>query len=140
MIKEAKISDYDILAKIDLASNKALADEDINNIREALTNYGKVVFIDYENEIPVAYAQCTLAEEELVPIAYLEKISIKSNYQNKGIDKKLLNKCEAWAKDRGCTKFTASCSITDEKAMDLYKYSGFSEISKVAYFSKELDI
>ena len=52
----------------------------------------------------------------------------------------ILNKCEDWAKDRGCEKFTASCNIDDEQAMNLYNYSGFSEISKVAYFSKELNI
>ena len=141
MIKEAKISDYDIIAQIDKDSNKnKLENEQLNNIREALTNYSKVVFIDYENEIPVAYAQCSLQDENISPIGYLEKISIKRNYQNKGIAKKLLNKCEDWAKDRGCEKFTASCNIDDEQAMNLYNYSGFSEISKVAYFSKELNV
>ena len=85
-------------------------------------------------------AQCSLQDENISPIGYLEKISIKRNYQNKGIAKKLLNKCEDWAKDRGCEKFTASCNIDDEQAMNLYNYSGFSEISKVAYFSKELNI
>lgn len=48
MIKEAKISDYDIIAQIDEDSNiNKLENEQLNNIREALTNYSKVVFIDY---------------------------------------------------------------------------------------------
>ena len=39
MIKEAKISDYDIIAQIDEDSNKnQLENEQLNNIREALTN------------------------------------------------------------------------------------------------------
>ena len=140
MIKEAKISDYEIIMQIDKDNDTNIENEQLNTIREALTNYSKVVYIDYENEIPVAYAQCTLQDENIAPIGYLEKISIKRNYQNKGIAKKLLNKCEAWAKDRGCCKFTASCNIDDEQAMNLYNYSGFSEVNKVAYFSKELDV
>ena len=48
MIKEAKISDYDIIAQIDEDSNKnQLENEQLNNIREALTNYSKVVFIEF---------------------------------------------------------------------------------------------
>ena len=50
MIKEAKISDYDIIAQIDEDSNKnKLENEQLYYIRVALTNYSKVVFIDYEN-------------------------------------------------------------------------------------------
>ncbi len=141
MIKEAKISDYDIISKIVTDDDKnTILDEDVRDIREALTNYNKVVFIDYENEIPVAFARCSLTEENSKPTGYLEQISIKRNYQNKGIAKRLLNKCEAWAKDKGCERFTATCNIDDKHTMDLYNYSGFSEISKIAYFSKELNI
>ncbi len=94
MIKEAIISDYEIIEEI-ISDNYEfkLLEEETNTIREALTNYNKVVYIDYENEIPVAYAQCSLKNEANM-VGYLEKIYIKHNYQNKGIDKKLLNKCE----------------------------------------------
>lgn len=140
MIKEAKISDYDIISDIMQSSNNnSLLDEEIKVIREALTNYSKVVYIDYENEIPVAFAQCTLKEDDqLNQIGYLVQIHIKKNYKNKGIDKRLLSKCEEWAKNKGCNKFTASCSIDDTQKLDLYNYSGFSEINKVAYFSKNI--
>ncbi len=140
MIKEAKISDYDIISDIMQSSNNnSLLDEEIKVIREALTNYSKVVYIDYDNEIPVAFAQCTLKEDDqLNQIGYLEQIHIKKNYKNKGIDKRLLSKCEEWAKNKGCNKFTASCSIDDTQKLDLYNYSGFSEINKVAYFSKNI--
>ena len=140
MIKEGKKSDYDIISDIMQSSNNnSLLDEEIKVIREALTNYSKVVYIDYENEIPVAFAQCTLKEDDqLNQIGYLEQIHIKKNYKNKGIDKRLLLKCEEWAKNKGCNKFTASCSIDDTQKLDLYNYSGFSEINKVAYFSKNI--
>ena len=102
MIKEAKISDYDIISEIATDVNKTqIFDEDIMEIREALTNYNKIVYIDYENEIPVAFAQCSLKDEEVKPTGYLEHMFIKKNYQNKGIAKKLLNKCETWAKEKG---------------------------------------
>lgn len=141
MIKEAKISDYDIISGIATdVNNKPIFDEDIIEIREALTNYNKIVFIDYENEIPVAFAQCSLKDEDVKPTGYLEHMFIKKNYQNKGIAKRLLNKCEAWAKDKGCEKFTATCNVDDKHTMDLYNYSGFSEVSKIAYFSKELNV
>ena len=91
MIKEAIISDYEIIEEI-ISDNYEfkLLEEETNTIREALTNYNKVVYIDYENEIPVAYAQCSLKNEANM-VGYLEKIYIKHNYQNKGIDKKLLH-------------------------------------------------
>ena len=56
MIKEAIISDYEIIEEI-ISDNYEfkLLEEETNTIREALTNYNKVVYIDYENEIPVAY-------------------------------------------------------------------------------------
>ena len=139
MIKEAIISDYEIIEEI-ISNNYEfkLLEEETNTIREALTNYNKVVYIDYENEIPVAYAQCSLKNEANM-VGYLEKIYIKHNYQNKGIDKKLLNKCEEWAKIKGCEKFTASCNLSNESLMDLFNHLGFSETDKIAYFSKELD-
>ena len=80
MIKEAKISDYDIISDIMQGSNDKLLDDDAKIIREALTNYSKVLYIDYENEIPVAFAQCTLKEDDqLNQIGYLEQIHIKKN-------------------------------------------------------------
>lgn len=138
MIREAIISDYEIIEKIISDNYKfKLLEEETNTIREALTNYNKVVYIDYENNIPVAYAQCSIKNDTTT--GYLERIYIKHNYQNKGIDKKLLNKCEIWAKSKGCEKFTASCNLSDESLIYLLNNLGFSETSKIAYFSKELD-
>ena len=54
MIKEAIISDYEIIEEI-ISDNYEfkLLEEETNTIREALTNYNKVVYID-ETEIPVS--------------------------------------------------------------------------------------
>lgn len=140
MIREAKISDLETLSEILLNDNtKEMANYENFLIRDALTNYNKVVFIDYENEIPVAFAQCSLIDEEkLNPIASLDQICIKKNYQNKGIAKRLLVKCEAWAKEKECKKFSAKCNIEDINTMNMYSHSGFSEVNKVAYFSKDI--
>ncbi len=141
MIKEAMIGDYDIISKIATDDDKkTLLEDDARNIKEALTDYSKVIFIDYENEIPVAFARCSLREEDVKPTGYVEQITIKRNYQNKGLAKRLLNKCEIWAKDRGCQKLTANCNIDDQHAIEMYNHSGFSETDKIAYFSKELNL
>ncbi|MDE6845684.1 MAG: GNAT family N-acetyltransferase [Lachnospiraceae bacterium] len=61
------------------------------------------IFLKYENDIPVGFAQCQLRHDyvegtETSPVGYLEGIFIMENYRNRGYAKELLNECEKWAK------------------------------------------
>lgn len=133
MIKEAKISDCELI--LSLADNKNIEGE----IRKSLTSYNEAVFIDYENDIPVGFAICSISDEKsLNPIGTLNQIMLKQTYKNKGIDKRLLNKCEKWAKDKGCKTFAVTCLAEEKQKREFYNFAGFTETDNIVYFSKEL--
>lgn len=77
-------------------------------------------FLKYENEEPVAFAQCQLCYDyvegtKTSPVGYLEGIFVKQEYCRKGYAKELLRACEAWAKEKGCTEFASDCEINNEE-------------------------
>ena len=136
MIREAKISDCELLISL---AGKENSEEQMKEMRKSLTSYNEAVFIDYENEIPVGYAICGIKEEESIePVGTLSELNLKPTYRNKGIDKRLLNKCENWAKDKGCKTFAVTCLAEDTQKIDFYNYAGFKKTNNIVYFSKEL--
>ena len=90
MIKKAKNEDLEILAKLAVLMWREYSiNELINKFSEIMTNGKSQFFLQYENNVPIGFAQCQLRYDYVEgtstsPVGYLEGIFIKEGYRNKG--------------------------------------------------------
>lgn len=101
-------------------------DELADEFSEILLKDDAQIFLKYEDDIPVGFAQCQLQHDyvegtETTPVGYLEGIFIMESYRNRGYAKELLNKCEMWAKDKGCKEFASDCEIHNDISFKFHK-------------------
>ena len=110
---------------------------------EIIASPESAVFLLYDGEMPVGFAQCQLRHDyvegtESSPVGYLEGIFVEEGYRNKGYAKELLKQCEAWAKDMGCSEFASDCELTNTGSLAFHLKMGFEEANRVICFTKKL--
>ena len=83
MIKKAGHEDLEILAKLAvLMWREHSINELINEFSEIMTNGKSQFFLQYENNVPIGFAQCQLRYDYVegtstYPVGYLEGIFVK---------------------------------------------------------------
>ena len=75
---------------------------------------------------------------ETTPVGYLEGIFVKESYRNRGYARELLNKCETWAKDKGCKEFASDCELDNGNSFQFHKAMNFTEANRIICFTKKL--
>lgn len=50
----------------------------------------------------------------------------------------LPDRCEAWARDRGCREFAGDCELTNPDSIGFHRASGFREANRIVCFVKPL--
>ncbi len=144
MIKKAKNEDLEILAKLAVLMWREYSiNELINKFSEIMTNGKSQFFLQYENNVPIGFAQCQLRYDYVEgtstsPVGYLEGIFIKEGYRNKGYAKKLLTECEVWARENGCHEFASDCEIDNIDSFYFHKAMNFTEANRIICFTKKL--
>ena len=101
------------------------------------------VFLKVEGDCAVGFAQCQLRHDyvegtETSPVWYLEGIYVASAYRHRGIAGALLNACEAWAREMGCTEFASDCELDNPESLAFHKSAGFTEANRIICFTKKL--
>ncbi|MDE5865099.1 MAG: GNAT family N-acetyltransferase [Lachnospiraceae bacterium] len=144
MIRKASKNDVKTIAELAVLmwednSVDGLADE----FSELLSKDDAQIFLKYENDIPVGFAQCQLRYDyvegtETSPVGYLEGILVMEGYRNRGYAKELLKECEKWAKDKGCEEFASDCEIDNDKSLQFHKAMNFTEANRIICFTKKL--
>lgn len=144
MIKKASKNDIRIIANMAVLmwtdnSVDDLADE----FSELITKDTAQIFLKYDNDIPVGFAQCQLRSDyvegtETSPVGYLEGIYIMEGYRHSGYAKELLKECEKWAKDKGCKEFASDCEIENMDSFRFHKAMNFTEANRIICFTKKL--
>ena len=144
MIRKATPNDTRVLAElaIQMWSNHTVSELN-TDFAEIVLNKDAVCFIKYVDEIPVGFAQCQLRHDYVEgthssPVGYLEGIFVVPEYQHKGYAKELLNECELWAKEKGCTEFASDCELNNINSFNFHMAMGFEEANRVICFRKEL--
>ena len=118
-------------------------DELLEEFSALLTRKTAAVFLAcVENEL-VGFAQCQLRYDyvegtESSPVGYLEGIFVKPEFRKNGIAKQLLAKCEAWAREKGCTEFASDCELTNTNSLRFHLQLGFEEANRIICFTKKL--
>lgn len=101
------------------------------------------VFIAAEESAPIGFAQAQLRHDYVEgtsgsPVGYLEGIFVKAPYQNRGVASSLLEKCESWAKEKGCSEFASDCELTNAASLAFHLKLGFAEVNRIICFTKRI--
>lgn len=144
MIRQASKDDIWMIAGLavklwDDSSVEELAEE----FSELIVKDNACVFLKYENDISVGFAQCQLRSDyvegtETSPVGYLEGIFILEGYRKRGYAKELLHACEAWAKDMGCKEFASDCELDNMDSFRFHMAMQFAEANRIICFTKKL--
>lgn len=71
-------------------------------------------------------------------VGYLEGWYVGSPRRGTGVGRALLEACERWARDQGCTEFASDASIDNESSRQAHLACGFDDAGLIRCFSKAL--
>jgi aminoglycoside 6'-N-acetyltransferase I len=144
MIKRAVLSDSREATELALL---LWPDHDFDELEKEISHiifsFENAVFLYMEEASPVGYAQCSLRKDYVEgtqsnPVGYLEGIFVKDAYRQRGIAKQLLEKCELWAKEKGCSEFASDCELDNTDSLRFHLNSGFEEANRIICFTKKI--
>lgn len=144
MIRKALKKDARIIADLAvLMWDNNSVDELADEFSSLLSKDDAQIFLKYEGDIPVGFAQCQLRYDyvegtETTPVGYLEGVFVAEGCRNRGYARELLNKCEMWAKDKGCKEFASDCEIDNDISLRFHKAMNFTEANRIICFTKKL--
>ena len=144
IIRKATKADSMILAEL------AIQMWDAHSIGELAASFADIIsgsgaacFLAYEEGAAIGFAQCQLRHDyvegtETSPVGYLEGIFVQERFRHQGCARALLNACEQWAKEKGCTEFASDCELDNEDSLKFHMKMGFEEANRVICFRKDL--
>jgi aminoglycoside 6'-N-acetyltransferase I len=144
MIKRAELADADALASLAL---QMWTDHDPNDRKdkflELIHSKDAACFLKYAHTKPIAFAQCQLRHDYVEgtsssPVGYLEGIFVSEEYRKKGIAAELLEECEKWAKEKGCSEFASDCELDNTDSLKFHTAMGFEETNRIICFKKTI--
>lgn len=110
---------------------------------ELLRSEETAVFLRGDAAAPLGFAQCGLRRDYVEgtsssPVGYLEGIYVEEEYRGQGHAKALLERCQAWAKEKGCREFASDCQLENETSLGFHLKLGFTEANRIICFTKKL--
>ncbi len=144
MIRQASNNDIGIIAGLAVKLwEDNLVEELTEEFSELISKDNACIFLKYENDIPVGFAQCQLRSDyvegtETSPVGYLEGIFVLEGYRKRGYAKELLHACETWAKDMGCAEFASDCELDNVDSFRFHMAMQFTEANRIICFTKKL--
>ena len=144
MIKEATLQEAKETANLALllwAGHKF--EELIQEIEHLISQPDSMVFLAYHDNEAIGFAQCQLRYDYVEgtsssPVGYIEGLFVKEEFRKQGFAKKLVNACETWTKNKGCSEFASDCELKNVESLSMYLKLGFSEANRIICFKKAL--
>ena len=143
MIRKAALNDAHFAAELACMLWDGEITERTGEFRPLISRADCAVFLDFDGDFPVGFAQCQLRRDyvegtDSSPVGYLEGIFIREEYRHQGRARALLTACESWAKAQGCTEFASDCELTNETSLLFHLRMGFIEANRIICFTKQL--
>lgn len=144
MIRHASAEDTRKVAELALKLWPGHTLQELETEFHALLSCGECAVFLYTADLqPVGFAQCQLRRDYVEgtassPVGFLEGIYVDAAYRRQGIAKKLLSRCEQWAKSEGCTEFASDCELDNADSLRFHLGTGFAEVNRVICFAKKL--
>ncbi len=112
-------------------------------IMEYIESDNSAVFAEKADGNFVGVALCCLRHDyvegcDTSPVGYLEGVSVDEAYRNRGIAKRLVEECERWAKQKGCSEFASDCELDNTASLRFHLSVGFQEANRLICFKKTL--
>lgn len=101
-----------------------------------------VLVYEQRNEL-IGFAHCSLRHDyvescETSPVGFLEGIFVHESHRHQGIAKALVQACEVWAKQQGCSEFASDCELHNQDSLEFHLKIGFTEANRVICFTKKI--
>lgn len=144
IIKKATKRDAKEIAKLAIRMwSSHTIDELTEEFETMIESLNNAIFVLCVNEQMVGFAQCQLRHDyvegtDSSPVGYLEGVFVEEAYRRQGCAKKLLAKCEKWAKENGCSEFASDCELENTKSFEFHMPMGFEEANRIICFKKQL--
>lgn len=144
MIDKATKSDCMDIAKLAILMwENHTVEELIEEFETVIQDKESAIFIISIDDKKIGFAQCQLRHDyvegtKTTPVGYLEGIFIREEYRKQGYAKKMLSKCEEWAKEQGCSEFASDCELENEISIEFHIKMGFEEANRIVCFKKSL--
>lgn len=146
-IRRAELSNLDHLAYLfdgyrqfykqesDVAAAKAF-------IEARLTQKDSTIFIAFENEMPVGFAQLypSFSSVSMCKILILNDLFVSPALRNLGAASLLMEYCESFAKKTGAIRLALATEKTNQAGQNLYKKMGWDLDESFLYFNKSIEI
>ena len=117
--------------------------EFVQNMEDIINNQNSTVFLAFDDEKPVGFAQCQLRFDYVEgthssPVGYLEGLYVEEPYRRQHFAQQLVQACEQWAKSKGCTEFASDCELSNVDSLNVHLKLGFTEANRIICFTKKL--
>ncbi len=143
-IRKAEMKDLPLLAELacGLWPHHAVGEMQAE-MGELLPKTDAAFFLAFAESRGVGFAQCQLRRDyvegtDSSPVGYLEGVYVAEDYRKQGLARELLNACEHWAKETGCTEFASDCELTNTESLKFHRNVGFEEANRIICFVKKL--
>lgn len=112
-------------------------------IKQYILSDESAVFAEKRDGHFVGAALCCLRHDyvegcDTSPVGYLEGVSVKEAYRKQGIAKELVEECEQWAREKGCSEFASDCELSNTTSLHFHLQVGFQEQNRIICFKKVL--
>ena len=144
MIRKATVSDAEDIAKLAIQMWEShTVGELAEEFADLLANEKAAVFLCCEDDSAVGVAQCQLRHDygegtDSSPVGYPEGVFVDTQYRKRGFGKALVDACENWAKEQGCTEFASDCELDNTASLAFHLKMGFEEASRNIHFAKKI--
>lgn len=144
MIRKAVLSDAPRIAALALRLWPDNVPGELEaEFQDFIAGESSAVFVLENEGKALAFAQCALRHDyvegtESSPVGYLEGIFVDESIRRQGAAKALLQACESWAREKGCTEFASDCELSNADSLRFHLGCGFEEANRIICFTKRL--
>jgi len=109
-----------------------------------MDDFKQAFFLAFNDNEPVGVCHVALRGEYVNgkeydgACGYLEAVYVRSPHRKLGVATKLVELCEAWARDNSCHEFLSDCLLDNMDSFKFHLELGFIETERCIFFRKEL--
>ncbi len=118
-------------------------EEEFENYKKILSSENEICYLVKDQKTYIAFTHFTIRTDYVEgatesPVAYIEALYVKPDYQRLGIGKKLVNAGENWSRQKGCKQLASDTEINNSMSINFHREIGFDEANRIVCFIKKI--
>lgn len=123
--------------------NDCSFDEEFESYKSIIDSENEICYLVKQQEDYVAFIHLSIRNDYVegateLPVAYIEGIYVKPDYQKQGIAGSLIKVAEDWAKQKGLNQIASDTDLNNLVSIDFHHKTGFTEVERIVCFIKNL--